>query len=135
MASGEGAAMLAWFDRKVKNMSENLRDAGKDLTDDIADTTKEFISQRPSEKSGKPGRIDTGKMIDSVDSREVSYAPTRMEFEAGYLDSPYWTLFQEAGFDHWITGDHIAGTYALHDAEDLAKAELPRRIKRAVEDA
>lgn len=135
MAKGDGAALLKWFDSKVDNLSANLRETGKNITDDIRDTTKEFISQRPSEKSGKPGRIDTGKMIDSVSSEEVKYTKNDMEFRAGYKDGPPWAKFQELGFEHWISGEDIAGTYALTDAEDLAKQELPRRIRRAVNDA
>ena len=134
MASGDGAAMLAWFDRKVNALRQNLQEAGKDLSDDISDTTKEFIASRPSAKSGKAGRIDTGKMYDSVSAEQVSGSRDEWTFRAGYHNGPKWTPYQEAGFDHNWSGEHIAGTYALHDAEDLAKAELPRRIKRAVMD-
>lgn len=135
MASGDGAALMAWFDRKVNRLGSNLRETGRNITDDIRDTTREFISQRPSAKSGKPGRIDTGEMIDSVSSGEVRYSRDDMEFRAGYKNGPPWTPFQESGFNHWLSGEHIAGTYALTDAEDLSKKELPTRIRRAVDSA
>ena len=134
MASGDGAAFQAWFEHKVNNLSRNLTGVGKETTQEIKEDMQHFIATRPSEKSGKAGRIESGAMLRSVTQSQSKESKYEKDFEAGYNQTPEYTWYQDQGFDH-VNAGHVEGTYAIHDAADIAQMKLPDRVRKALGDA
>lgn len=124
--SGNGQAMLAWFEAKVRNLTEGMKEAAVESGDEIRDLTRMHIETRGIKK---PGRIDTGAMLESVDSEVTKETATEIEVRAGYFDTPAWTFFQEPGTST------IAPTYALTDAAEIVLPKLKKRIEEAGRDA
>lgn len=118
-------AVLAWFEANVRDLNKNVRKAGEESLEEVAELTREHIRTRGIKK---PGRIDTGAMLDSVDSEVTKDTADEFEGRAGYFDAPYYTAFQEPGTRL------IAPTYALTDAVEIVLPKLRKRIDDAVGD-
>lgn len=117
------------------------------LVEDAAALMKDLIASRgtnrawsdswPSRAGGRrwgsgPGRIDSGDMFDNVKSK-VTYSSNTITGEFGWLDTQeMYYLFQEDGFTHFISGEHIPGMLALQDAGIQAQQEFIRRLSLAV---
>lgn len=118
-------AVLAWFEANVKELNKNVRRAAEDSGEEIAELTREHIRTRGIKK---PGRIDTGAMLESVDSEVTKDTADEFEVRSGYKDTPAYTVFQESGTSL------IAPTYALTDAAEIVLPKLRKRIDEAVRD-
>lgn len=118
-------AVLAWFEANVRELNKNVRRAAEQSGDEIAELTREHIRTRGIKK---PGRIDTGAMLESVDSEVTKDTADEFEVRAGYKDSPEYTPYQELGTSL------IAPTYALTDAAEIVLPKLRKRIDGAVRD-
>lgn len=119
-----------WFERKVEELNREARNALKDAAQSGEQITKNHIETRGTEKSGKRGRVETGKMRDSVESRVTK--DTRREAEAafGWLDEQQaYFLFQELGTRS------ISPMYALTDAGEEVWTHLQRDIDRIVRES
>ena len=121
MAQGFGPAFMAWFDKKVDNLTSGTREAVVDAGKDIARLTEQRIEQMD--------RIDTTNMIRSVDTEVLRDSKDEIEVRAGYHDTPYYTVFQELGTKR------IQATYALTDAAEEVLPDLERKISKVVRDA
>jgi hypothetical protein len=124
--SGNAQAMMAWFEAKVRNLDRGMREAAKESGDEIADLTRMHIETRGIKK---PGRIDTGAMLESVDSEVTRETPTEIEVRAGYFETLFYVPYQELGTST------IAPTYALTDAAEIVLPKLKKRIEEAGRDA
>lgn len=118
-------AVLAWFEANVRELNKNVRRAAEQSGEEIAELTREHIRTRGIKK---PGRIDTGAMLESVDSEVTKDTADGFEVRAGYKDSPEYTPYQELGTSL------IAPTYALTDAAEIVLPKLRKRIDEAVRD-
>lgn len=118
-------AVLAWFEANVRELNRNVRRAAEQSGEEIAELTREHIRTRGIKK---PGRIDTGAMLESVDSEVTKDTADEFEVRSGYKDSPEYVPFQELGTSL------IAPTYALTDAAEIVLPKLRRRIDEAVKD-
>lgn len=120
----------AWFTAKVAELNRKNFRALDNAMRGGESVTKNLISTRGTPKSGKTGRIDTGKMRDSVDSEtkldNADEATGRFGWTA---ESPYYALYQEYGTST------IPAMYALTDAAEIAKTQLLRDINNNVKDA
>lgn len=123
---GDAQAMLAWFEAKVRDLNRGMKEAAVESGDEIRDLTRMHIETRGIKK---PGRIDTGAMLESVDSEVTKETATEIEVRAGYFDTPEYTPFQELGTSL------IAPTYALTDAAEIVLPKLKKRIEEAGRDA
>lgn len=92
-------------------------------------TVKEYISTRGTARSGKAGRIETGKMLKSVRSRKGTFSRVTAEGVFGLGRGPYYSLFQEEGFRHYLSGRWVEGMFAVVDSRDLVRDFLEARLK------
>lgn len=129
MANGFGDAVLAWFEAKVETLQDGTREVVIDAGEEIATKTRDYISTRGTAKSGKQGRIETGAMLNSVDSEIVTNLRQEVEVRAGYHDAPFYTVFQELGTSR------IEAMYALTDAAEEVLPRLARDISAKIGDA
>lgn len=75
-----------------------------------------------------PGRYETGNMIQSVKYR-VEISNTKIVGEFGWLDNQeMYFFYQDEGFTHWLSGEHIPGMLALMDAEAEAREQFVSRL-------
>jgi hypothetical protein len=119
-------AVLAFFREKVDNLENGARDAAINAGEEIANLTRHHIETRGI---SKPGRIETGAMLNSVDSRVEENTKDRVRVRAGYFDTPYYTVFQE------LSTRAIPGTFALTDAAEEVLPKLKRDIDRTIRNA
>lgn len=115
---------------------EELNGVFEDVSDAVEETlklgkatVKEYISTRGTEKSGKAGRIETGKMLASVRSRKVRFNRSTAEGFFGLGQGPEYSKFQEYGFTHNRTGKWVEGMFAVVDSREVALQFLSARLR------
>lgn len=80
-----------------------------------------------------PGRVDTGEMRDQFKG-SVSVEKSSVVGEVGWTGSKEdYFLYQEEGFNHWITQKWIEGMRALADAKDVAFDLLVEECENCME--
>jgi len=106
--------------RLYRRMEQVMREAVEDY--------RKFTSSRPSAKSGKEGRIDTGAMLDAVTYR-VEQVENEIVGEFGFLNAPEFYMFlqTDTGFVHHLSGEFIEPTYAMRDSAIEAVRKLAER--------
>lgn len=84
-------------------------------------TGRTWAYPSPNGRAGSyGGRVDTGEMRDQFGSN-VEEGAGSVEGKFGWLEgTPFYFLFQEYGFRHWITGELIEGMQALREADEEA---------------
>lgn len=130
-SSNDGARVMAQINARIEEMTRRARRTVQEAADKGRDLTKQHIETRGTAKSGKRGRIETSAMLNSVSSGTVSADIGEVVTRFGYENSPYWTQFQEPGFNH-VGGVTVEGTYALQDAAEEVFKDLRRDIGDAV---
>ena len=115
---------MSWLDAKIDNLDDNSKQAVKDVAKEGAELTEHHVRTRGI---SKPGRIDTGAMVDSVGWSVDDESDDSLEVSFGFKNGPAYTVFQELP-----TTRHIAPMYALTDAADQMQEELEKRLGTAV---
>lgn len=119
-----------WFEAKVNEINRRNYRALQNAMKEGEEITQTFIATRGTAKSGKQGRIDTGKMLESVDSETNLTGRDEAEGRFGWLrKKPFYAEFQEAGTQY------IEPMYALSDAAAIVIDELVKDINDNVKDA
>lgn len=133
--SGPGTTAETWFEAITKRMYEGVADAIEEGAQRGEKITKHNIETRGTMKSGKRGRVETGKMRDAVNSKTVSRSKKRVTSEFGWIDEyqDYFGL-QEDGFNH-VGGVTVDGMYAISDAADEVFQDIESDIDKAIRDA
>lgn len=129
--AGMREALHSWFSAKVDNLNDGLREIAKESAEDGEKLTKQYIETRGTAKSGKQGRIETSAMLNSVSSGVVRETKEEIQTRFGYKNAPYWTAYQDPGFEH-VNGVTVEGTYALTDASEEVFEDLRKDIERLV---
>lgn len=120
----------AWFTAKIQSMTRKNFTSLRNAMKDGEETTQTFIATRGTPGTGKQGRIDTGKMLDSVGSDAKLMNEENAEGRFGWLDKkPFYAEYQEAGTQY------IAPMYALSDAAEIVRDELIRDLNKNMKDA
>lgn len=114
---------MSWLDAKIDNLDDNSKQAVKDVAKEGAELTEHHVRTRGI---SKPGRIDTGAMVDSVGWSVDDESNDSLEVSFGFKNGPAYTPFQELGTRA------IAPMYALTDAADQMQEELEKRLGTAV---
>lgn len=133
--SGPGTSAQTWFEGVQRNMINDIKGIIKEATENGETDTKRYIENRGTLKSGKQGRIETGKMRDSVDSEYKDNGKAGATGKFGWINEfeRYFGL-QEEGFTH-TSGVSVEGMYALTDAgneaESFVVSEIDKVIRRA----
>ena len=129
MVSFEQAAG-GWFQAKVDEINRKNYAALRENMKDGEEITQTFIATRGTEKSGKQGRVDTGAMLDAVDSETQLKSKDEAIGKFGWLKKkPSYAPYQEDGTKY------IAPMYALSDAAEIVKLQLIKDISDNVKDA
>jgi len=122
MVSFEQAAG-GWFEAKVNEINRRNFASLRNAMKDGEEITRTFIATRGTEKSGKQGRVDTGKMLESVDSETKLESRDEAVGRFGWTDkTPFYAKYQEPGTKY------IAPMYALTDAAEIVLDELIKDI-------
>lgn len=123
--------LFEWVESKVDAVTEEAKDAVKAGAKEGEDLTKEYIRTRGTAKSGKQGRIDTGRMINAVSSQVEKDTDTEIEASFGWTrDREKYFALQEGGFIH-TSGVTVEGMYALSDAADKVVRNIDRKLGQA----
>lgn len=116
-------------DRFLTRMSNNVREAVHEAGVQGENLVKEYISTRGV--GGKQGRIETGKMRDSVGHRNTGNRYSAKTAFGWIEQGPEYTPYQERGFRH-TSGTSVPGMYALSDAFEKVRADVEAAIRRSV---
>lgn len=120
--------LYEWVTDKIDRLAEDAKDVVREGAKEGEQLTKEFISSRGTAKSGKQGRIETGRMLNAVDSRVERDTDETIEAAFGWLDDKAaYFGFQEEGFTH-TSGAQVEGMYALSDAADQVARDIDRKL-------
>lgn len=123
-------AFNSWFEAKVENLNRSTFRALDESMKEGAELTQTFIATRGTSATGKQGRVDTGKMLDSVGSEAKLLNKDEAEGRFGWLnEQPFYAEFQEAGTQY------IQPMYALSDAADIVRQELEAKLGDAIKGA
>lgn len=130
----DGRQLFEWVESKLTRLTDQAKDAIREGAKEGEDLTKLHIETRGTAKSGKQGRIETGRMRDAVSSRIEKDTDTEIEASFGWLDdrANYFGL-QERGFTH-TSGVDVEGMFALSDAADQVVRDIERKLGKAVKD-
>lgn len=124
MASGFGRAIMARIERQIEAINDNVRNAIDDLAIEGVQITDHHVSTRGI---NKPGRIDTGKMIESIDWTIDKNTETEYQVSFGFKNqAPYYTVFQELGTRA------IPPMYALTDAASEIEDKVDSVVSQAI---
>jgi len=123
----------------VKNIVDTAVTEGASVMREIISnqgTNKDWGSSWPSRAQGRKsssgiGRIDTGEMLKSVDSKIVQSGKGRTVGEFGWLNNQEeYFIYQDKGFRHWISGESIPAMNALRNAYTYAVYIVEAEIKK-----
>lgn len=130
MAGDFSRAFNSWFDRKVENLNRRTFRALDESMKEGEEITQTFIATRGTSGTGKQGRVDTGKMLDSVGSEAKLLNKDEAEGRFGWLnEQPFYAEYQERGTEF------IPPMLALSDAAEITIQELDRKIGDAIKGA
>lgn len=119
----------------IGHQIDQITNEGKQVVEAAASTgarmTEDLTRTRPSKKSGKRGRVDTGLMADSVSSQVVEDTPNKIVAEFGWLGDvePYFVYQTATGFIHNRSGEYIEPTFALRDATEHVRELINQWIR------
>lgn len=135
-----------WAETKIgstESMVKNIVDTG--ITEGASvmreiisnqGTNKDWGASWPSRAQGRKsssgvGRIDTGEMLKSVDSKIIQSSGGRTVGEFGWLNNQQdYFLYQDNSFRHWITGQTIPAMNALRNAYTYAVYVVETEIQK-----
>ena len=145
-----------WFRREVNGLTKDLEKVIDDLVEEGQEFVYEAIETRGTANpayggktawaktyykrggggSGKnhptKGRVWDGDMRQAVEY-EVEAKDNAYIGSFGWINNVEdYYLFQEGGFDHAFTGEHIEGMFAMADAAAWAEAEFERRTNKVL---
>lgn len=110
-----------------------LTSAMKQATEFGADVARDVVETSGTGYQGRRGRVDTGIMVGAIDA-DSSESAGIIEGRFGWLKgTPYYLIFQEYGFRHYITGELIEGMRALREADDQAWDEFVVSSDKCIE--
>lgn len=102
-----------------------------DLMEEGAAYARHLTETRPSARSGKQGRVDTGRMEDEIVDETIRRG-NEIVGRFGFLNFAefYFVLQTETGFRHFGSGEFIEPTFALRDTEDYIRQQMTLRLRR-----
>lgn len=138
---GDPRDIVKWWQAKT-NQIEGVTDealqayakTGEEVALYIIATDKKTRASR--ERGG--GRVDSRTMIDSVKSNVSPSAAGRKTAHFGWMGSQgkgretLYFLYQEGGFDHFRSGEHIKGMFAMKEAGEYAIKEMNRVMRQGL---
>jgi hypothetical protein len=116
----------------IDEVSDSAKRFAENAAEDGAQLAEELTRSRPSARSGKEGRVETGKMADSFKARVVTSTPERIVTEFGSLDNveKYFVYQTETGFT-FFDGVWVEPTYAMRDVTEYVRAQVSQWVERS----
>lgn len=123
---------------KIRHIPDQMLDDLEPLMQRTAKTGAElmegFIKTRGTVKSGKKGRIETGEMLDNVDS-EIFRQGNTITARWGWLNKwEDYFRYQEQGFTNTWSREDVEPMHALFDSfmqnRELFFAEMGKKFRR-----
>lgn len=121
---------------RIENIPEDYLDQAEEIMEDVtkegADLMRQYIRTRGTDKSGKEGRIESGAMLEEVESEVVrNPRSVRGEFGWGVDGGTYEKYFgyQESGFRHWVSGINVPPMHAQLDAFIKMREKFFQRMR------
>lgn len=125
------------FDIFLKRGEGQLYDALADAVEEIvrqgALTARALTAQRGRPTSQGGGRVETGAMAEAL-KHKVEASARKIVGEFGFTDghADYYIYQTVTGFNHWLSSEFIAPTFAIRDAGEIARGEMAAAIKAAI---
>jgi hypothetical protein len=128
-----GSDLLKRLEMIREDIIMRAENALKQASDAGADAMRHNISTRPTtwmrENRGKTGRIETGAMLEAVESK-VSKDGHSLTGEWGWIDTQKaYFLVQENGGVNSFTGGSIEAMEALRDASIVAQEAFAKAMR------
>ena len=120
--------------REIEQQIDEVTKEAAQVAIDVAGTgarvAEQLTRSRPSPRSGKRGRVETGRMAESFDSNVVEISPRRIVTEFGSLEDvqKYFVYQTETGFT-FFDGTWVEPTYAMRDATEHAKELIAQWVR------
>jgi hypothetical protein len=120
--------------RDIKAEMDNISDSARQVAISAGETgarmAENLTRTRPSPRSGKRGRVETGRMADSFKSEVVKDSPNEIVVEFGSLEDvqKYFVYQTETGFT-FFDGTWVEPTYAMRDATEHAKELIEQWVQ------
>lgn len=114
---------------QIESLTEEIRHDLIQAGEDGATAMEFMVATRGTAKSGKQGRIETGALLDSIDSRVTKDTKTELEVEYGYIKGTAaagYDVPQEYGFHHYKSGVWVDGIHALRDSAIQVEHDLEK---------
>ena len=138
-----------WFKAKIKEIDSSVENAVRIAVEDGAQVMKSNIqtggTKKPwgggwrGRKSGeisfgnKSARVDSGDMLNDVDSAITESTPSRVVGMFGWIrKQEEYYRFQEYGFRHFLTREMVEPMNALRDAFTHAKNVMEKELRKAL---
>lgn len=130
---GGSGGVVKWFRGKIEAIEKGNAEIIAETAHRGEEITKHHIESRGISKRG---RVETGKMRDSITSRVVTDSADRVQAHFGWLETREdYFAYQEGGFRHKGSGQDIPGMYALVDAAEEVFEDMKEDIRKNVRDA
>lgn len=124
--------LVKWYRGKIEKIEDGNSHIVAEAAERGAEIAKHHIETRGIQKRG---RIDTGRMRDSISSRVIEDSAGRTQAHFGWIDTQeYYFGLQEGGFTH-TGGVTVPGMYAIVDAAEEVFTDMREDIRRNVKDA
>ncbi len=103
------------------------------VAEDAAITARAYTAQRGRPTSEGSGRIDSGDMVSAIDS-EIELRAKSVIGKFGFIgeQADYFLYQTVLGFNHWLSDEFIAPTFALRDAKIKAEPAVYAAIEAAI---
>lgn len=122
-----------WMKSLELKIAELIGETAEKAARDGRDFVRYRILTSGTAKSGKQGRVETGKMVDSVKHRVTGVSNTKATAKFGWLARPEeYFSYQDKGFTHWKSGETVEGMNAIADAREEIKDLIREDLKRGL---
>lgn len=117
-------------EKLVDRFEEGVFAAVQEVIRQAVEDMRRFTESRPSAKSGKAGRVESGEMLAAIGGDIFRYGMDRIVGQFGFTNQTelYYYLQTVSGFQHVWSGDFIEPTFAMRDAYVAAIQNLLSRM-------
>lgn len=130
-----------WMNRDLNSMITELNGIPEDIANEAqdlvseamnigAETQRRIIETSGTAKSGKSGRIETGLMLNSVQSAGADRVGNTIEGKFGWRDPEEYYMYQDDGFTHYLSGEDIVPMHALLQGFVKAREHVRAGLRR-----
>jgi hypothetical protein len=127
---GSAAGLKALPEKIVAEFRKKVEAAMVEVINQAVEDMRRYTESRPSAKSGKAGRIETGAMLESIAGKTFMEGADKVVGQFGFINRQelYFMLQTSTGFEHYGSGDFIEPTFAMRDAAVTAVQNLIQRL-------